>query len=75
MDRNGEVLEGLSGSTVHKERGMCGKEPQELGRPWQFLAHWMVFWKLAHEIRIFSHIRGNHGTEVCRTLNMVEDAS
>ena len=54
---------------------MRGKERQELGRPWQFLAHWMVFWKLAHEIRIFSHIRGNPETEVCRTLNVVEDAS
>jgi len=34
-DRDGEVFEGLPGSTL--ERGMCGEKRQELGRPERFL--------------------------------------
>jgi hypothetical protein len=34
-DRDGEVSEGLPGSTL--ERGTCGEERQELGMPDEFL--------------------------------------
>ncbi len=72
-DHNGEVLEGLSGST--KSVVCVERSVKNLGGPGSSWRIGWCFWKPAHEIRIFSHIRGNPGTEVCRTLSVVEDAS
>ena len=72
-DRKGEIPEGLPGSTV--ERGMRGKKRQDRGRPSRLLPRREEARKASQGIRIWSHGRGNPGTDGGRRLSEAEDES
>ena len=58
-DRQGEVREGLPGSTL--ERGMCVEKRQELGRPGVFPGGEAIRSDGAQGIRLLSPHRGKPG--------------